>query len=109
MSGSGPREGGAGLGGYHALTRSAANRCGYASAGAGVGAGTRSSQGGGRAGERVQWSVAKSFFSQGDVAPSSGRGGARKTSAKVSPTAIPGTARLVAQAFGIERKLELSA
>ncbi len=96
----------AGKGGYHSLTRSAAARLGTGhGSGAGAGAG-----GAGRPpvrntghGEGVHWSISKSHLAQGEVPLAPTRGmPPRKTTAKASPTAIPGTARLVAEAFGID-------
>ncbi|OJT13806.1 hypothetical protein TRAPUB_9653 [Trametes pubescens] len=94
----------AGKGGYHSLTRSAAARLG-AGTGAGGGAG-----GTGRPpvritghGEGAHWSISKNYLAQGETPLAPARGvQPRKTTAKASPTAIPGTARLVAEAFGID-------
>lgn len=101
----------ANMGGYLALTRSAASRHapGLTRPGESGGMGA-----GGASGarppsarlpaerERVHWSIPKSFLAQGDISPPA-RAGPRKTSSgKTSPTAIPGTARLVAETFGIE-------
>ncbi|KAI0352036.1 hypothetical protein OH77DRAFT_1429073 [Trametes cingulata] len=84
------------LGGYHSLTRSAAVRHGSPSA-AGAGSMRLSPR---TPAERSQWSIPKSFLAQGEIPPPA-RTRPRKTGTKVSPTSIPGTARLVAEAFGI--------
>ncbi|KAI8978253.1 hypothetical protein BD414DRAFT_421962 [Trametes punicea] len=83
------------MGGYHSLTHSAALRHGTAPPRT---AGSSRPQ---RPAERLQWDVAKSFLVQGEIPPPA-RGPFRKTGVKASPTSIPGTGRLVAQAFGID-------
>ncbi|OSC98445.1 hypothetical protein PYCCODRAFT_1001730 [Trametes coccinea BRFM310] len=87
------------MGGYHSLTRSAALRHDA----------SRGSVGGvvkplsGRPAERPQWGIAKSFLVQGDSEiPPPVRVASRKVGPKTLSTTIPGTARLVAQAFGIQ-------
>lgn len=90
----------AGKGGYHTLTRSAAARLG-AGVSAGAGGAVKPSARNADRGEGAHWSVSKSYLTPGDVPPARGMQ-PRKTTAKTSPTAIPGTARLVAEAFGIK-------
>ncbi|KAI0644967.1 hypothetical protein C8Q79DRAFT_912026 [Trametes meyenii] len=87
----------ANMGGYHSLTRSAANR----HAGAALASGPGGKYATGRVAEKPHWGIPKSFLGQGEIPPPA-RGPPRKPGGKASPTAIPGTARLVAQAFGIE-------
>ncbi|KAI0366761.1 hypothetical protein BV20DRAFT_971499 [Pilatotrama ljubarskyi] len=87
------------MGGYHSLTRAAAIRHGSPSP-AGASAARSSPR---TPAERSQWSISKSFLAQGEIPPPAHtQAGTRKAGAKVSPTAIPGTARLVAEAFGIQ-------
>ncbi|KAI9064781.1 hypothetical protein FKP32DRAFT_1675319 [Trametes sanguinea] len=87
------------MGGYHALTRSAALR--HDAFRGGVGGAAKPLAG--RPAERgpSQWGVAKSFLVQDEIPPPA-RAVSRKTGPKALPTTIPGTARLVAQAFGIQ-------
>ncbi|KAI0735308.1 hypothetical protein C8Q76DRAFT_610069 [Earliella scabrosa] len=80
------------IGGYHALTRSAAVRHGTASA-ATSGRPARS--------ERLQWGIGKSFLDQHDIPPPV-RIAPQRASTRKGAAAIPGTARLVAEAFGLD-------
>lgn len=86
------------IGGYHSLTRSAVMRQGP-STGSGSGrasVGTKLPRT-----ERVQWGIGRSFMDQGGIPPPV-RSSAQKPIARKGPTAIPGVARMVAEAFGID-------
>lgn len=80
------------FGGYHTLTRSAAARHGAVAPTATAGKSSRT--------ERVQWGIGKSFLDQHDIPPPVRI--THKHSVRKGSTAIPGTARLVAEAFGID-------
>ena len=93
----------AGMGGYHSLTRSAAARQAGSLTASGKGP-VGSRPGSTAAGERARWGIAKSFLAPGELPPPAraGSNGPRKAGTKMPSTSIPGTSRLVAQAFGIE-------
>ncbi|KAH9888394.1 hypothetical protein C8Q73DRAFT_655580 [Cubamyces lactineus] len=95
----------ASMGGYHSLTRSAAARHAGALPASGRGpAISRTASIPAAAGERARWGIAKSFLAPGELPPPAraSANGPRKGGAKMASTSIPGTSRLVAQAFGIE-------
>ncbi|RPD57425.1 hypothetical protein L226DRAFT_554217 [Lentinus tigrinus ALCF2SS1-7] len=79
------------IGGYHTLTQSAAVR--HSSTVASTTKPPRA--------DRQQWGIGRSFLDRGDIPPPA-RMPHQKPLAKKGTTAIPGTARLVAEAFGIE-------
>ncbi|KAI0698309.1 hypothetical protein C8T65DRAFT_742883 [Cerioporus squamosus] len=84
------------MGGYHTLTQSAAVR--HASSATSTPASPAKSS----RPDRQQWGIGKSFLYQGDITPPVRTSYQRPGVAKKGVTAIPGTARLVAEAFGIE-------
>ncbi|RDX44226.1 hypothetical protein OH76DRAFT_1111592 [Lentinus brumalis] len=85
------------IGGYHSLTQSAAVRHASIASSILASAGKRSPT------ERQQWGIGKSFLYQCDVpAPAPVRTSHQRSVARKGATAIPGTARLVAEAFGID-------
>ncbi|PIL33811.1 hypothetical protein GSI_04436 [Ganoderma sinense ZZ0214-1] len=85
------------MGGYHTLTQSAAMRHG---AGATINAYMTVAVKPPRT-ERLQWGIDRSFLSGSPVVPSA-RKPSQKVGMKKGPTAIPGPARLIAEAFGID-------
>ncbi|KAI0753397.1 hypothetical protein C8Q80DRAFT_1305697 [Daedaleopsis nitida] len=91
------------MGGYHSLTWNAAIRHGSSGPGSGSAARATVSLKPPRA-ERLQWGIGRSFLEQRDIPPPvHARAAPQKcSSAKKGATAIPGTARLVAEAFGID-------
>ncbi len=85
------------IGGYHSLTQSAAVRHASIASSILASAGKRSPT------ERQQWGTGKSFLYQCDVPPPAPVCTSQQRSvARKGATAIPGTARLVAEAFGID-------
>lgn len=85
------------IGGYHTLTQSAAVR--HASGASSSLAPTTKPPRPGT--DRQQWGIGRSFLDRGDIPPPM-RVSHPKPLARKGATAIPGTARLVAEAFGIE-------
>ena len=84
------------MGGYHTLTQSAAIRHGAGSTNAYVTITVKPPRA-----ERLQWGIERNFLSGSPVAPPARKCG-QKVGMKKGPTAIPGPARLIAEAFGID-------
>ena len=83
------------MGGYHTLTHSAAMRHGLVSAYMTVTVKPPRT-------ERLQWGIEKSFLSGIPSALPARTKPGQKVATKKGPTSIPGPARIIAEAFGID-------